>query len=108
MDRFSLQRAIASSPSEQPAAFSEELLRRATEIVRKEMTEIQGSSQEMSLQNRLLAMCAQGDPAARTQVKALIKKIIEKDYGLARPPVSDALVARIYEENYGLGPIEDL
>lgn len=83
-------------------------LEKAEKIVLKEMTEIKGTPEEIEAHNRLLARCAIGDKSAQMSVKAMIKKIIEKDYQLAQPPVSDLLVKKIYENNYGLGAIDDL
>lgn len=85
-----------------------ELIEKATEIVIKEMTELKGNASEIEVHNDILARCAMGDVTAQTNVKAMIKKIIEKDHSLAKPPLSDALVNEIYLNNYGLGAIDDL
>lgn len=86
----------------------ESLIKEASEIVVKKMTEIKGSPAELEMHNEILARCAMGDKAAQINVKAMIKKIIEKDHGLAQPPLSDKLVDIIYVNNYGLGAIDDL
>jgi len=91
-----------------PTQLDQSLIDKATKIVLKEMTELKGTAEEIETQNRLLARCAMGDKSAQLNVKAMIKKIIEKDYQLAQPPLSDMLVKKIYEDNYGLGAIDDL
>jgi len=84
------------------------LIEKATRVVVKEMTEIKGTPDEIEAYNRVLARCAAGDRVAQTSIKAMIKKIIEKDHILAQPPLSEVLAKRIYEDNYGLGAIDDL
>lgn len=85
-----------------------EFIEDVTKKVIKAMTDIKGTAEEIEAHNKLLDRCVMGDKNAQLNVKALIKKIIEKDYQLAQPPLSDALVKRIYEDNYGLGAIDDL
>lgn len=98
--------ARASATASQKA--SQPLIDEAAKIVLREMTEIRGSADEIELHNKILARCAMGDKAAQLNVKAMIKKIIEKDHNIAQPPVSDQLVKEIYANNYGLGAIDDL
>lgn len=93
---------------EAASVLDDELVRRATEIVRQKMRDFDGTPEEIESHNRLLAECARGDKQAQEQVKALIRKIIEVDYRFAQPPLSDVLVKRIYEDSYGLGPIDEL
>lgn len=107
-NRFDLQRTLKKDTSHQTQEVPKELLERATEIVVKAMTEFDGTSSEIETHNRLLGLCAAGDKSAQAYVKMQIKKIIERDHNLAQPPLSDLLVKQIYEDRYGLGPIEDL
>jgi len=86
----------------------ENLVKRATAIVLKELVDKKGSIAEIDSHNSMLTRCASGDSNARKSVTMLIKKIIEKDYGLASPPLSDELARQIYVNNYGLGAIDDL
>lgn len=95
-------------PKQSEVQLDQELLKKATDIVLEEMTNFKGTAEEIEEHNRLLARCAMGDKNAQLSVKAMIKKIVEKDYQLAKPPVSDMLVKKIYEDNYGLGAIDDL
>lgn len=106
-DRFDLRRTLQSRLLTS-GGLSSELLDKATAIVVKAMTEFQGSSSEIETHNRLLNSCAIGDKGAQAYVKMQIKKIIELDHNLAQPPLSDELTKKIYEDRYGLGPIEDL
>lgn len=105
MERFDINNFIKKADTVQ---FDQNLIEKATKVVLKEMTEPKGSIEEIENHNRLLARCAIGDKSAQMNVKAMIKKIIEKDYKLAHPPLSDMLVKKIYEDNYGLGAIDDL
>lgn len=85
------------------------LIEKASSIVRKRMTELTGGTpEEIAIHNELLAKCTLGDKAAQAYVKSMIKKIIELDYKLATPPLSDKLAKKVYEDNYGLGAIDDL
>lgn len=105
-NRFDIKHALGSTKEAQE--LDQDLIEKATKIVIKEMTEFRGTASEMELHNTTLARCAMGDKTAQLHVKAMIKKIIENDYNLARPPVSDKLVEEIYANNYGLGVIDDL
>lgn len=96
------------APPEKEFLISEDLVKRATDIVLKDMIDIKGTIDEVDAHNSVLARCASGDSDARRSVIMLIKKIIEKDRNLAAPPLSDKLARQIYTDNYGLGAIDDL
>lgn len=102
-ERFSL-RSVAGPEAE----VSADLYAKAEQAVIRELTEGRVPPEEAALRSRLIAECAQGKPQAQVSLKALIKKLVETDLGLARPPVSDQLAEEIFRNNYGLGPIEDL
>lgn len=104
-NRFDINQVIRSKEKQK---LDQSLIDRATEIVIKEMTDFRGTANEIELHNTTLARCAMGDKTAQLHVKAMIKKIIENDYNLAQPPISDQLVEEIYANNYGLGVIDDL
>lgn len=104
-NRFDINQVIRSKEKQK---LDQSLIDRATEIVIKEMTDFKGTANEIELHNTTLARCAMGDKTAQLHVKAMIKKIIENDYNLAQPPISDQLVEEIYANNYGLGVIDDL
>lgn len=91
-----------------PKVLDQKLIEEATKLVLENMTNVKGNLEEIEIQNQLLANCAMGDKNAQLNVKAMIKKIIEKDYRLAQPPLSDELVKKIYEDSYGLGAIDNL
>lgn len=86
----------------------EVFVKHATTAVIRNMIGYKGSSSENDAYNLLLSRCAAGDYNARLTILSLIKKIVEKDCGLAVPPVSDELARIIYVNNYGLGVIDDL
>lgn len=104
--KFNIHDVIGSRDASLKA--DQSLIDNATKIVLREMTEFRGTASEMELHNNTLARCAMGDKTAQLHVKAMIKKIIENDYNLAQPPLSDQLVEEIYANNYGLGVIDDL
>ncbi len=104
-NRFDINQVIRSKEKQK---LDQSLIDRATEIVIKEMTDFKGTANEIELHNTTLASCAMGYKTAQLHVKAMIKKIIENDYNLAQPPISDQLVEEIYANNYGLGVIDDL
>ena len=95
-------------PPTREILLNEELLSRATAIVLKEMIDMKGAVSETETHNAMLSRCASGDNSARKSVIMIIKRIIEKDYGLATPPLSDELAKQIYVSNFGLGAIDDL
>lgn len=87
---------------------NEELLKKATQIVLAEMTEVEGDALEVDKHNKMLLRCSIGDREAQQKVKHMIKNIIEIKHKLASPPLSDKLINQIYIDNYGLGAIDDL
>lgn len=98
----------AKNTQKNEQALTQSLVSEATKIVLREMTEKKGSIEEIEIHNGILTRCAMGDKNAQLSIKAMIKKIVEKDYQLAQPPLSDVLVKKIYEDNYGLGAIDDM
>jgi len=106
-NRFDINDVVGGNKNTE-LKIDQSLLEKATRIVLKEMTEYKGTPKEIEIHNEMLVRCAMGDKNAQLQVKAMIKKIIEKDYELAKPPLSDQLVEEIYANNYGLGVIDDL
>jgi pilus assembly protein CpaF len=104
--RFDINSITRAATSEQK--LNQRLIDEATKVVLKDMTEVKGSADEIETHNMILARCAMGDKSAQLNVKAMIKKIIEKDHNIAQPPLSDQLVKEIYANNYGLGAIDDL
>lgn len=91
----------------------DELLKKATKIVVSEITDPKNKTDnEIKIHNQLLNHCAMGDKNAQKQIKAMIKKIIEKNnrlgfLSLGNVPIK-ILVKKIYENNYGLGAIDFL
>jgi pilus assembly protein CpaF len=57
-----------------------------------------------SLRERLVAEAGAGDP----DVSARIRAIVEREAGLLDAEQRDALVARVAERSFGLGPLEAL
>ena len=57
-----------------------------------------------SLRERLVAEAGAGDP----DVSARIRAIVEREAGLLDAEQRDALVARVAERSFGLGPLEPL
>lgn len=102
-----MDKQVFVMPSKEVAVDSS-LVNRASEIVLKEMVDVKGTSNEIDMHNIMLSRCASGDSDARKSVTSLIKKIIERDYSLAVPPLSDELARQIYVDNYGLGAIDEL
>lgn len=85
-----------------------EKLEECTRIVKAEMTNYEGSEIERKIHNKMLSDCASGDITAKIGVKEKIKKIIEQDHKLAESAESELIVKKIFEDNYGLGCIDDL
>lgn len=108
MEMFDINAITRKQNVTEETQLSKEFVENATRIVIRAMTDIRGTSEEIEAHNRILDRCVMGDKSAQANVKALIRKIIEKDAQIAKPPLSDYLVKKIYEDNYGLGAIDDL
>lgn len=85
-----------------------DLLEKATQVVTKEMTNYKGTEAEVQIHNKTLSDCASGDLSAKLGVLEKIKKIVEQDHKIVEPPISDLYIKKIFEDNYGLGCIDDL
>lgn len=83
--------------------FDEEKL--AMNVVRK-ITDFKGTPDEVAIHNEMLASCTIGEKKAQEYVKAMIRDAL---LSLSVPfEKLEYLTKKIYEDYYGLGPIEDL